>query len=250
MERIAGRYKRKGKINPVSEIIERAHRCGAVAVVDGTQSVPHIPVDVTRLNADFYVFSGHKMLAPMGIGVLYGKKDLLESMPPLLYGGDMIEYVEEQNSSYAPAPQKFEGGTQNVGAAAGLSSAIDYLNKIGMSKVMEDEKKLTEYMLEKLSSVPHLKIIGSADPEGRIGVVPFVIEGAHPHDIATILNADKIAVRAGHHCAQPFHSHLGASSTCRASIYIYNSEDDIDCLTEDLSEVRRWLGYGSERIVH
>ena len=239
-----------GKINPVSEIIERAHRCGAVAVVDGTQSVPHIPVDVTRLNADFYVFSGHKMLAPMGIGVLYGKKDLLESMPPLLYGGDMIEYVEEQNSSYAPAPQKFEGGTQNVGAAAGLSSAIDYLNKIGMSKVMEDEKKLTEYMLEKLSSVPHLKIIGSADPEGRIGVVPFVIEGAHPHDIATILNADKIAVRAGHHCAQPFHSHLGASSTCRASIYIYNSEDDIDCLTEDLSEVRRWLGYGSERIVH
>ncbi len=239
-----------GKINPVREIIERAHKFGAVAVVDGTQGAPHIPVDVNELNADFYVFSGHKMLAPMGIGVLYGKKDLLESMPPFLYGGDMIEYVEEQNSTYAPVPQKFEGGTQNVGAAAGLSAAIDYLNNIGMSAVMEKEKELTEYMLEKLSSVPHLRIIGSDKPEGRIGVVPFIIDGAHPHDIATILNADNVAVRAGHHCAQPFHTHLGVSSTCRASIYIYNSVEDIDQMAESLSEVRRWLGYGSKRIVH
>lgn len=239
-----------GKINPVKEIIERAHKYGAVTVVDGTQGVPHIPVDVTELDVDFYVFSGHKMLSPMGIGILYGKRDLLESMPPFLYGGDMIEYVEEQNSTYAPIPAKFEGGTQNVGAAIGLSLAINYLNKIGMSQIMEDEKQLTEYMLERLCAVPHLKIVGSAKPEGRIGVVPFTLEGAHPHDVATILNADKVAVRAGHHCAQPFHTHLGVSSSCRASIYIYNSKEDIDCLIKGLSDVRRWLGYGTERIVH
>lgn len=239
-----------GKINPVESIIDRAHRFGAVVVVDGTQAAPHIAVDVSELDADFYVFSGHKMLAPMGTGILYGKEALLESMPPLLYGGDMIEYVEEYSSTYAPVPQKFEGGTQNVGGAAGLSAAIDYLNGIGMSTIMKIERELTEYMLEKLSRLPHLKIIGSQDSEGRIGVVPFVMEGAHPHDIATILNADKIAVRAGHHCAQPFHAHLGVSSTCRASIYLYNSKEDIDNLSESLMDVRRWLGYGAERIVH
>ncbi len=239
-----------GKINPIEAIIERAHKFGAVVVVDGTQSTPHISVDISALDADFYVFSGHKMLAPMGIGILCGKENLLESMPPFLYGGDMIEYVEEQDSTYAPLPQKFEGGTQNVGGAAGLSAAIDYLNGIGMPTIMEIEKELTIYMLEKLSNIPHLKVIGSLNPEGRIGVVPFVMEGAHPHDIATILNADKIAVRAGHHCAQPFHKYLGVSSTCRASVYLYNTKDDIDRLAESLKEVRRWLGYGTKRIVH
>lgn len=239
-----------GKINPVEAIIERAHKFGAVVVMDGTQSTPHIPVNVSELDVDFYVFSGHKMLAPMGTGVLCGKEGLLESMPPFLYGGDMIEYVEEQESTYAPLPQKFEGGTQNVGGAAGLSAAIDYLNSIGMSDVMKIEKELTEYMLERLSDIPYLKIIGPANADGRIGVVPFVMEGAHPHDISTILNADKIAIRAGHHCAQPFHKHLGISSTCRTSVYIYNTKDDIDNMAESLKEVRRWLGYGAKRIVH
>lgn len=239
-----------GKINPVEAIIERAHKFGAAVVVDGTQSAPHMPVDVSALDADFYAFSGHKMLAPMGIGVLCGKKRLLEEIPPFLYGGDMIEYVEEQETSFAPIPQKFEGGTQNVGGAAGLSAAIDYLSSIGMSNIREIEKELTEYMLEKLNSIPHLKIIGSNKPEGRIGVVPFIIDEAHPHDIATILNADKIAVRAGHHCAQPFHAHLGVPSTCRASVYLYNTRDDIDRLAESLKDVRRWLGLGAKRIVH
>lgn len=239
-----------GRINPVESIIERAHKFGAVVVVDGTQSTPHIPVNVSGFDADFYVFSGHKMLAPMGIGVLCGKKKLLEKMPPFLYGGDMIEYVEEQTSTYAPIPQKFEGGTQNVAAAAGLSAAINYLNKIGMSNIQEFETMLTEYMLEKLNNIPHLKIIGSNKPEGRIGVVPFIIDDAHPHDIATILNADNIAVRAGHHCAQPFHTYLGVSSTCRASVYLYNTTEDIDRLVESLKDVRRWLGFGTKRIVH
>ena len=209
-----------------------------------------MPVDVSKLDADFYVFSGHKMLAPLGIGVLCGKKKLLENMPPFLYGGDMIEYVEEQTSTYAPIPQRFEGGTQNVAAAAGLSAAINYLNEIGMSNIQKIETTLTEYMLEKLNNIPHLKIIGSNKPEGRIGVVPFIIDDVHPHDIATILNADNIAVRAGHHCAQPFHAHLGVSSTCRASVYLYNTMDDIDRLAESLKDARRWLGFGSKRIVH
>ncbi len=234
-----------GNINPVELIIERAHQVGAVVVVDGTQGVPHMAIDVSGLDADFFVFSAHKMLGPMGIGVLYGKEMLLQDMPPFLYGGDMIEYVEEQASTFAPLPQKFEGGTQNVGAAAGLSAAIDYLENVGMSKIQEMERGLTAYMLDKLSSIPYLKIVGSEKPERRTGAVSFVMEGAHPHDIATILNAENIAIRSGHHCAQPFHAYLGVQATCRASVYLYNTKEDIDRLADSLRGVRRWLGYGA-----
>lgn len=233
-----------GVINSIEAVIERARTVGAVVVVDGTQSVPHMEVDVSALDADFYVFSAHKMLGPMGVGVLYGKEHLLQEMPPFLYGGDMIEYVEEQESTFAPLPQKFEGGTQNVGGAVGLAAAIDYLDRAGMGKSQALERELTAYLLDRLHSVPHLKIIGPDGIEDRIGVVSFVLEGAHPHDVATILNADRIAVRSGHHCAQPFLHHLGVQSTCRASVYLYNTKEDIDRLAESLKGVRRWLVHG------
>ncbi len=233
-----------GVINPVERIIEQAHQVGAVVVVDGTQSVPHMAVNVSSMDADFFAFSAHKMLGPMGFGVLYGKEELLREMPPFLYGGDMIEYVEEQSSTYAPLPEKFEGGTQNVGGAVGLSAAIDYLDKAGMENVRTGEKDLTSCLLDQLHTVPHLHILGPDNPEERIGVVSFVMEDAHPHDIATILNADGIAVRSGHHCAQPFLCRLGVTATCRASLYLYNTEEDIDRLAESLKSVRRWLNVG------
>lgn len=233
-----------GVVNPIEPIIERAHEVGAVVVVDGTQSVPHMAVDVSALGADFYAFSAHKMLGPMGMGVLYGKEALLGDMPPFLYGGDMIEYVEEQTSTFAPLPQKFEGGTQNVGGAVGLSAAIDYLNDAGMGKIRAIERELTAHMLDRLVGVPHLKIVGPGGLENRIGVVSFVMEGAHPHDVATILNADRIAIRSGHHCAQPLMHYLGVQATCRASVYLYNTKEDIDRLAESLKGVRRWLGHG------
>jgi cysteine desulfurase/selenocysteine lyase len=235
-----------GAVNPVEQIIERAHQVGAVVVVDGTQSVPHMAVDVSALDADFYAFSAHKMLGPMGVGVLYGKERYLQDMPPFLYGGDMIEYVEEQTSTFAPLPQKFEGGTQNVGGAVGLSAAIDYLNKAGIENIRTHERELTAYMLDRLQAVPQLKLVGPDGLEDRIGVVSFTLEGAHPHDVATILNADRIAVRSGHHCAQPFMHHLGVQATCRASVYLYNTKDDIGRMAESLKGVRRWLGHGIE----
>ena len=234
-----------GTVNPVEHIIKRAHQAGAVVVVDGTQVVPHMAVDVIALDADFYVFSAHKMLGPMGVGILYGKEALLRDMPPFLYGGDMIEYVEEQNSTFAPPPQKFEGGTQNVGGAVGIAAAVGYLNKAGMENIRAHERELTAYMLDGLHGVPHLKIVGPDGLEDRTGVVSFVLEDAHPHDVATILNADRIAVRSGYHCAQPFLQHLGVQATCRASVYLYNTKEDIDRLVESLKGVRRWLGHGT-----
>lgn len=233
-----------GSVNPVEEIIDRARRVGAVTVIDGTQGVPHIAVNVSALDADFYVFSAHKMLGPMGIGVLYGKEGLLRDMPPFLYGGDMIEYVEEHSSTYAPPPQKFEGGTQNVGGAVGLAAAIDYLGKVGMDNINAYEKELTAYLLEGLHKIPYLEILGQDGTENRLGVVSFVLEGVHPHDIATVLNADGICIRSGHHCAQPFLRYLGVNAACRASIYLYNTKEDIDRLTESLKSARRWLRYG------
>lgn len=234
-----------GIINPIEQVIKKAHKVGAVVLVDGTQSTPHIPVDVSALDADFYVFSAHKMLGPMGVGVLYGKTALLNDMPPFLYGGEMIEYVDEQSASFAPLPQKFEGGTQDVGGVAGLAAAIDYLNTAGMANVSAAGHELTGYLLDGLKTVPYLRIIGPEENKNRIGVVSFTVEGAHPHDVATILNASKIAVRAGHHCAQPFMRHLGIPATCRASLYLYNTESDIDRLAESLKGVRRWLGRGA-----
>lgn len=234
-----------GQINPLELIIERAHQVGAVTVIDGTQSAPHMAVDVSALDADFYVFSGHKMLAPMGIGVLYGKSELLDKMPPFLFGGDMIEYVEEQVSTFAPLPQKFEAGTANVEGAAGLAAAIEYIEAIGIHEIHRLEQELTQYMLERLAAVPYVKILGPDTIDKRIGVVPFTMENVHPHDIATILNSDHIAIRSGHHCAQPFHRYLGVPASCRASVYLYNTREDIDRLADSLKGVRRWLGYGA-----
>jgi cysteine desulfurase/selenocysteine lyase len=234
-----------GTINPVKEIIDIAHEVGALVVVDGSQSVPHMKVDVRALDADFLVFSGHKMLAPMGIGVLYGKEAILDKMPPFLFGGDMIEYVEEQSSTYAELPSKFEGGTQNVGGAVGLSAAIEYLNSVGMDNIKLEEKALVNYAILKLREIPYVTIYGSLDPLKRAGVISFNIKDAHPHDVATILDSYGIAIRSGHHCAQPLMKYLGVNSTCRASFYFYNTTKDIDALVEGIKEVRRWLGIGS-----
>ena len=234
-----------GTENPIREIGEKAHEVGAVLVVDAAQSIPHRKVDVQALGADFLFFSGHKMLAPMGIGVLYGKRKLLEEMPPFLFGGDMIEYVGETESTFAPIPQKFEAGTQNVGAAAGLSAAMEYMEKVGYQELQRMEEELVSYAMEKLLLNPHIKIQGSKRPEDHIGVISFLVDGVHPHDVASILDSKNIAIRSGHHCAHPLMTYLGVKATCRASFYLYNEKADVDRLSEALQEVRGWLYYGS-----
>ena len=234
-----------GTVQPVEKIIQRAHEVGAVVIVDGAQSVPHQKVNVSDLDADFLVFSGHKMLGPMGIGVLYGKEELLNDMPPFLYGGDMIEYVTEQDSTFAQLPYKFEGGTQNIGGAIGLAAAIDYLEKFGLDKIVAIEKELIGYAIDKLSNVPHVTLYGSRNIENKSGVLSFNIEEVHPHDVATILDSYGVAIRAGHHCAQPLMKYMKVNATCRASVYMYNNKEDIDILAEALGNTRRWLGFGA-----
>lgn len=234
-----------GTIYPVKEIAEYAHSKGAVVLVDGAQSVPHMKVDVRDIDADFFVFSGHKMLAPMGIGVLYGKKSLLEKMPPFLMGGDMIEYVEEQDTTFAELPFRFEAGTQNVQGAVGLSAAIDYLKNIGLDNINAYEKELTAYALEKMNEIPYVKIYGPNNVKDRGGVIAFNIEGCHPHDAASIVDTYGVAVRSGHHCAQPLGKYLGVPATCRASFYFYNTKEEIDIFIDSIKNVRKWLGYGS-----
>lgn len=221
-----------GTINPIKEIAEYAHSKGAVVIVDGAQSVPHMKVDVRDLDADFLVFAGHKMLAPMGIGVLYGKKDLLEKMPPLMFGGDMVEYVYEQETTFNVLPYKFEAGTQNVEAAVGLSKAIDYLNEIGMDNVEKIEKNLMAYALEEMSKLPYVTVYGTKDADKRGGVLSFSIDGVHPHDVASIFDTFGVCIRAGNHCAQPLMRYMGINATSRASIYLYNTKEDIDSLLE------------------
>lgn len=218
---------------------------GAVAIIDGSQSIPHMKVNVSELDADFMVFSGHKMLAPMGIGVLYGKKKHLEAMPPFLYGGDMIEYVTEQDAEFASLPQKFEGGTQNVAGAIGLSEAINYINKVGMNNIKATEKALTSYALIKMSEIPYMTIYGTEDINKKSSVISFNIQEVHPHDVASILDADGISIRAGHHCAHPLMQFLGANATCRVSFYLYNTIQDVDIFIDSIKAVRKWLGYGS-----
>ena len=225
-----------GTINPVKQIAEYAHSKGAVVIVDGAQSVPHMKVDVRDLNADFLVIAGHKLLAPMGIGVLYGKKDLLEKMPPVLFGGDMVEYVYEQETTFNVLPYKFEAGTQNVEAAVGLSKAIDYLNEIGMDNVEKIEKELMSYALEEISKLDYVKIYGPKDIEKRGGVLSFEIKGVHPHDVASIFDTFGVCIRAGNHCAQPLMRYLGVNATSRASIYFYNTKEDIDRLVEAIKK--------------
>lgn len=234
-----------GTINPVKEIVEKAHSVGAIAIVDMAQSIPHMKVDVKTLDVDFAVFSGHKMLAPMGIGVVYGKEALLEKMPPFLCGGDMIEYVWEQKTTFAEVPQKFEAGTQNVGGAVGLTAAIKYINKVGIENIEAIEKELTSYALEKLSEIPHLTIYGTKDIDKKAGVISFNVDDVHPHDVATILDSYGIGIRTGHHCANPLMRYMKVNATCRASFYLYNTKEDIDALANGLKNVRKWLGYGS-----
>ena len=234
-----------GTINPIKEIAKKAHSVGAVVVVDASQSVPHIKVDVKELDADFLVFSGHKMLSPLGIGVLYGKKELLEKMPPFLYGGDMIEYVYEQSATYAPVPTKFEAGTQNVGGAVGLSSAIDYLNNIGMENVEKIEKELISYAMEKLSELDFVTVYGPKDFDKHAAVISFNVNGVHPHDVSSILDSLGVCIRSGNHCAQPLLRYMGLDSTCRASFYIYNTKEDVDRLIVALLKTReifaKWI---------
>lgn len=225
-----------GTINPVKQIAEYAHSKGAVVIVDGAQSVPHMKVDVRDLNADFLVIAGHKLLGPMGIGVLYGKKELLEKMPPVLFGGDMVEYVYEQETTFNVLPYKFEAGTQNVEAAVGLSKAIDYLNEIGMDNVEKIEKELMSYAMEELSKLDYVKIYGPRDIEKRGGVLSFEINGVHPHDMASIFDTFGVCIRAGNHCAQPLMRYLGVNATARASIYFYNTKEDIDRLVEAIKK--------------
>lgn len=234
-----------GTVNPIDKIIKRAHQVGALVIVDGSQSVPHMKVNVDEMDIDFLVFSGHKMLAPMGIGVLYGKEELLNAMPPFLYGGDMIDYVTEQEAEFAPLPYKFEGGTQNVGGAIGLMEAIKYLEKVGMDNIKVKEKGLVSYALMKMSELPYITIYGSTDVEKKSGVISFNVKDIHPHDVATILDSEEVAIRAGHHCAHPLMNFMGVNATCRASFYFYNTLKDIDIFIESLKSVRKWLGYGS-----
>ena len=225
-----------GTINPVKEIIKYAHKKGAIVIVDASQSIPHMKIDVQDLDADFLVFSGHKMLAPLGIGVLYGKKELLQKMNPFLMGGDMIEYVYEQKTTFAPLPNKFEAGTQNVEGVIGLGAAIDYINEIGYDKIAEVEKELTEYAREKLSKLDYLDLYLTPNQENHSSVFSFNIKGVHPHDVASILDTENVYVRSGNHCAQPLLRSLGIDSTCRASLYFYNTKEDIDKLVHGLDK--------------
>ena len=233
-----------GREYPVKEIAKLAHEKGAVMVVDGAQSTPHMRVDVTDLDADFFAFSGHKLLAPMGIGVLYGKEELLEKMPPFLSGGEMIDSVTRTSAVYAELPHKFEAGTVNAAGAAGLKAAIDYIGKVGFDYIGEREIALTSRAIEKMKKIPHVNIIGSENADEHTGIVTFTIDNVHPHDISEILAADGIAVRAGHHCAQPLLTHLGLNSTARARFAFYNTEDEVDKFTDSVATIRERMGYG------
>ena len=228
-----------GTINPVKEIVKKAHEVGAIAVVDASQSVPHMKVDVQELDADFLVFSGHKMLSPLGIGVLYGKKDLLEKMSPFLFGGDMIEYVYEQDTTYAPVPTKFEAGTQNVEGAVGLGAAIDYLNNVTIENVEKIEKDILSYAMEELSKLDFVTVYGPKDIEKHAGVISFNVNKVHPHDVASVLDSENVCIRSGNHCAQPLLRYMGLDSTCRASFYIYNTKEDVDKLIDALYKTKK-----------
>ena len=225
-----------GTINDIKKIIKFAHKKGAVVVVDATQSIQHMSIDVQELDADFLVFSGHKMMAPLGIGVLYGKKELLNKMNPFLMGGDMIEYVYEQETTFAPLPNKFEAGTQNVEGVMGLGAAIDYIEKLGYESIQSIEKELLDYAMEKLSKLDYLELYVTPNSKNHSGVISFNIKGVHPHDVASILDTEGVCVRSGNHCAQPLLRYMGLDSTCRVSFYIYNTKEDVDKLVSALNK--------------
>ena len=225
-----------GTINNVKKIIEYAHSKGAVVLVDASQSIPHMRIDVQDLDADFLVFSGHKMLAPLGIGVLYGKQKMLDKMAPFLMGGDMIEYVYEQETTFAPLPNKFEAGTQNVEGVIGLGAAIDYIENIGYDKIREIEDEIVSYAREELSKLNYLTLYLTPNKENHSGVISFNINGIHAHDVSSILDSKGVCVRAGNHCAQPLMRYIGIDSTCRASFYFYNTKEDVDNLVSALNK--------------
>lgn len=230
-----------GTINPIQEISQLAHAAGAILVVDGAQSAPHMPVDVQALGADFFAFSGHKMLGPTGIGVLYGKMALLEAMPPIEFGGEMISKVEKFQTTWADIPWRFEGGTPNIAGAIGLAAAIRYLQAIGLDKIRDHERALTAYALDQLKAIPGLTIYGPQDAAQRGGVIAFTLNGVHPHDLATVLDTQQVAVRAGHHCAQPLMQRLGVVATARASFYLYNGQADVDRLVAAVNEAKEFF---------
>ena len=225
-----------GTINNVKKIIKYAHKKGAVVIVDASQSIPHMKIDVQDLDADFLVFSGHKMLAPLGIGVLYGKREILNKMTPFLMGGDMIEYVYEQDTTFAPLPNKFEAGTQNVEGVIGLGAAIDYIENLGYDKIQEIEHEVISYARQELSKLDYLTLYTTTNEKNHSSVISFNIKGVHPHDVASILDSEGVCVRSGNHCAQPLMRFLGIDSTCRASFYIYNTKDDVDKLVKALDK--------------
>lgn len=233
-----------GCVNPVRKMADRAHAFGAVVVVDAAQSAPHMPIDVHELQADFLAFSGHKLMAPMGIGVLYGKEALLEEMPPFMTGGEMISSVSREGAVFAELPHKFEAGTVNAAGAAGLAAAIHYIEEVGFETIEARELQLTRRAMEGLAKIPHVHVIGSEKPENHTGIVAFTIEQVHPHDVSEILAANGIDVRAGHHCAQPLLTYLKVYNTTRASFMFYNTPEEVDAFVKSVSEVRRKMGYG------
>lgn len=234
-----------GVINPITELTELAHKHQGIIVVDGAQAVPHMPVDVKALDVDFYAFSGHKMVGPTGIGVLYGKRCWLEQMEPVEFGGEMIDFVNLQESTWAELPWKFEAGTPNIAGGIGLGFAIDYLNNLGLDEVYRYEKELVHYVLPRLEAIDGLTVYGPSDPLKHTGVIAFNLDGLHPHDLATALDMQGVAVRAGHHCAQPLLKYLDTLATARASFYLYNTKDDADHLIEAIKETKEFFYYGS-----
>lgn len=227
-----------GTINPVAEMTKMAHKVGAVVLVDGAQSVPHMKVEVSKLGCDFYAFSGHKMLGPMGIGVLWGRRAILERMSPFLTGGGMIGEVTTTSSTWAEVPEKFEAGTPNVAGAVGLASAIEYLEKLGLDSVREHDQSIVEYTLSELCKVRNLVILGTKNAELRSGSVSFEYQGVHAHDVATVLDTEGVAVRSGHHCTMPLHNRLGVAASIRASFNVYTTKEDIDALVRALAKVK------------
>lgn len=230
-----------GAVNPVKEIAEIAHRHGAKILIDGAQSTPHMKVDMQELNCDFYAFSGHKMCAPTGIGVLYGKKALLEQMEPAEFGGEMIDHVDLYESTWKELPWKFEGGTPIIAGAIGLGAAIDFLQDIGMDEIMEHDRQITTYAFERLNAVKDIAIYGP--DTNRMSLVTFNLQDIHPHDLATVLDAEGVAIRAGHHCCQPLMRWLKASATARASFYLYNTEEDVDRLISAILKTKEYFGH-------
>jgi cysteine desulfurase / selenocysteine lyase len=231
-----------GTINNLKKIIEKAHQVGAVVIVDACQSVPHIPVDVTKLGADFIVFSGHKILGPTGVGVLWGRYDLLNDLPPFLFGGSMIENVTMTDATWAEAPRRFEAGVPNMAQVIGLAAAVKYIQAIGIESIHEHEKTLTAYLLNELAQIPGISVVGPTDLSLRGGTVSFTVDGIHPHDLGQYLDSAGIAVRTGHHCAWPLTRALGVPATTRASLYLYNDNSDIDALISAIKDTKKYFG--------